>query len=188
MCSYGCPRRTGLSVTAMRGASARAGTVSRRPPALRLPTRGRRPHPNAAQAGWGRRLQRLEPDPTTAGHVRWMFAQRLDGQSLASLARALNDAGIPCPSGVDPDRNPHHGGDRWTLRTVAAIHANPRYTGTEGLEPATRAQRLHRARTHSAEPDRGPGGLHATAPHRADCDRYVVTMCRRRFTTHCPRR
>ncbi|WP_245719020.1 recombinase family protein [Micromonospora rhizosphaerae] len=33
------------------------------------------PHPNAAHARWGRRLNRLEPDPATAPHVRWMFAQ-----------------------------------------------------------------------------------------------------------------
>ncbi|MGW0504069.1 hypothetical protein [Micromonospora sp. NPDC003241] len=69
------------------------------------------PHPNAAHARWGRRLRRLEPDPATAGHVRWMYAQRLAGRSLASIARGLNDAGTPCPSGVDRDRNPHRRGD-----------------------------------------------------------------------------
>lgn len=89
------------------------------------------PHPNAAHARWGRRLHRLEPDPATAPHVRWMFAQRLAGRSVASIARALNEMGIPCPSGVDPDRNPHRNGDGWTLRTVAAILSNPRYTGRQ---------------------------------------------------------
>ncbi|WP_245719021.1 recombinase family protein [Micromonospora rhizosphaerae] len=39
--------------------------------------------------------------------------------------------GIPCPSGVDPDRNRHRSGDGWTLRTVAAILSNPRYTGRQ---------------------------------------------------------
>jgi DNA invertase Pin-like site-specific DNA recombinase len=34
------------------------------------------PHPNRAHAAWGRRLHRLEPDPATADHVRWIFAQR----------------------------------------------------------------------------------------------------------------
>jgi DNA invertase Pin-like site-specific DNA recombinase len=89
------------------------------------------PHPNAAHAKWGRRLQRLEPDPDTAQHVRWMFAQRLAGHSVASIARALNDNGIPCPSGVDPARNRHRSAAGWTLRTVAAILANPRYTGRQ---------------------------------------------------------
>lgn len=89
------------------------------------------PHPNRAHAAWGRRLHRLEPDPATAPHVRWIFAQRLAGYSVASIARALNDTGIPCPSGADPARNPHRSGQRWMLTTVAAILANPRYTGRQ---------------------------------------------------------
>jgi site-specific DNA recombinase len=43
----------------------------------------------------------------------------------------LNDAGIPRPSAADPGRNPHRTGAGWTLRTVAAILANPRYTGRQ---------------------------------------------------------
>lgn len=89
------------------------------------------PHPNAAHARWGRRLQRLEPDPATAAHVRRMFAQRLSGHSLASIARALNDDAVACPSTVDPGRNHHRTNDRWTLRTASAILANPRYTGRQ---------------------------------------------------------
>jgi hypothetical protein len=60
-----------------------------------------------------------------------MFAQRLAGHSAARITRALNDAGIPCPSAADPKRNPHRTGTAWTLRTVAAILANPRYTGRQ---------------------------------------------------------
>jgi site-specific DNA recombinase len=89
------------------------------------------PHPNKAHAAWGRRAHRLEPDPETAPVVRWMFAQRLAGHSAARITRALNDAGIPCPSAADPRRNPHRTGAAWTLRTVAAILANPRYTGRQ---------------------------------------------------------
>jgi DNA invertase Pin-like site-specific DNA recombinase len=89
------------------------------------------PHPNQAHARWGRRLQRLEPDPSTAPHVQWMFAQRLSGHSVASIARDLNAQHVACPSSVDPDRNPHRSGAGWTLRTVAAILANPRYTGRQ---------------------------------------------------------
>jgi hypothetical protein len=55
-------------------------------------------HPNKAHAAWGRRAHRLEPDPDTEHVVRWMFAQRLAGHSVARIARALNDAVIPCPS------------------------------------------------------------------------------------------
>jgi site-specific DNA recombinase len=31
-----------------------------------------------------------------------MFAQRLAGHSAARITRALNDAGVPCPSAADP--------------------------------------------------------------------------------------
>ena len=63
--------------------------------------------------------------------VRWMFAQRRAGHSVARITRALNDAGIPCSSASDPTRNPHRSGQGWTLTTVAAILANPRYTGPQ---------------------------------------------------------
>ena len=89
------------------------------------------PHPNKAHAAWGRRAHKLEPDPETAPIVTWMFAQRLAGHSAARITRALNDAGVPCPSAADPGRNPHRTGAGWTLRTVAAILANPRYTGRQ---------------------------------------------------------
>jgi site-specific DNA recombinase len=89
------------------------------------------PHPNKAHAAWGRRVHRLEPDPHTAPAVQWMFDQRLAGHSLATITRTLNDAGIPCPSATDPKRNPHRSGQAWTLGTVAAILANPRYTGLQ---------------------------------------------------------
>jgi hypothetical protein len=60
-----------------------------------------------------------------------MFAQRLAGHSVARIARALNDAQVPCPSATDPGRNPHRSGTGWTVRTVASILANPRYTGRQ---------------------------------------------------------
>jgi site-specific DNA recombinase len=39
--------------------------------------------------------------------------------------------GCRAPSAADPGRNPHRTGAAWTLRTVAAILANPRYTGRQ---------------------------------------------------------
>jgi DNA invertase Pin-like site-specific DNA recombinase len=89
------------------------------------------PHPNKAHAAWGRRAWRLEPDPGTAPVVRWIFARRLAGHSMARIARALNEAGIPCPSAADPGRNPHRSGAAWTLGAVRSILANPRYTGRQ---------------------------------------------------------
>jgi len=50
---------------------------------------------------------------------------------VARIARALNDAGVPCPSAADPGRNPHRTGAGWTLGTVTTILSNPRYTGRQ---------------------------------------------------------
>jgi site-specific DNA recombinase len=100
-------------------------------PVVRVPAGRCRPHPEKARAAWGRRAHKLEPDPATAPVVTWMFVQRLAGHSAARITRALNDAGVPYPSAADPVRNPHRTGTAWTLRTVAAILANPRYTGRQ---------------------------------------------------------
>jgi site-specific DNA recombinase len=89
------------------------------------------PHPNKAHAAWGRRARRLELDPETAHIVRWIFARRLAGHSVARLARALNEASVPCPSAADPARNSHRTGAGWTLGTIATILSNPRYTGRQ---------------------------------------------------------
>ncbi|MEV6871492.1 recombinase family protein [Amycolatopsis sp. NPDC051128] len=89
------------------------------------------PHPNRTHASWGRRLQRLDPDPVTAPHVKWIFAKRLSGRSAAGIARELNERGVPCPSTADPDRNRHRSGQTWSLRTIVEILRNPRYTGRE---------------------------------------------------------
>lgn len=118
-------------LTAMRGQARTQGRyLGGRPPyGYRLADAG--PHPNPAHASWGRRAHRLAPDPATAEHVRWIFAQRLAGRSVAGIARELNDRGVPCPSRVDRRRNRHRTGEAWTLRTVACILANPRYTGRQ---------------------------------------------------------
>ncbi len=91
------------------------------------------PHPNEQHALWGRRLLRLDPDPDpdTAPHVRWIFAQRLAGTSTAGTGRTLNALAVPSPAAHDPDSNRHRHGSTWTVRTVAAILANPRYTGRQ---------------------------------------------------------
>jgi site-specific DNA recombinase len=48
---------------------------------------------------------------------------------LPGIARALNDAHVPCPSRADAERNSHRCGEAWTASTVVAILGNPRYTG-----------------------------------------------------------
>ncbi|MER5389981.1 recombinase family protein [Saccharopolyspora sp. NPDC002686] len=73
-------------------------------------------------------MQGLEPDPDTAAWVRWMFAERARGRSVASLARELNARGLPCPADVDQARNTHRPGKGWIARTIGLILENPRYT------------------------------------------------------------
>jgi site-specific DNA recombinase len=63
--------------------------------------------------------------------VKWIFAQRLAGHSMARITRALNDTEVPCPSAADPERNAHRSGQAWTLTAVRTILANPRYTGRQ---------------------------------------------------------
>ncbi|WP_433330151.1 recombinase family protein [Spirillospora sp. CA-294931] len=73
----------------------------------------------------------MRNDPETAPIVRWIFAQRLAGHSLARIARALNDMEIDCPSAADPQRNAHRSGQAWMVTTVRSIVSNPRYTGRQ---------------------------------------------------------
>ncbi|WP_235190809.1 recombinase family protein [Amycolatopsis rifamycinica] len=79
------------------------------------------PHPNRTHAAWCRRLQRLDPDPVTAPHVKWIFAKRLACRSAAGIARELNERGVPCPSAADPGRNRHRSDRTWSLRTIVEI-------------------------------------------------------------------
>ncbi|MBK0869884.1 MULTISPECIES: recombinase family protein [unclassified Saccharopolyspora] len=119
------------TLAAMRAQAAGQGRyLGGRPPyGYRLVEAGA--HPNRVHAGWGRRLRRLEPDPATSPYVVRMFFERLAGSSVASIARGLNEEGVPCPAEVDAERNAHRGRRWWTLRTVACILANPRYTGRQ---------------------------------------------------------
>jgi hypothetical protein len=126
-----------------------------------------RPHPNKAHAAWGRRAHRLEPDPDTAPVVAWMFAQRLAGHNTARITRALNDAGIPCPSAADPKRNPHPVRDSVDASDGRGDPGQSAVYGPTGVEPAAHRLRpgrpgQHRARAQAGaavEPARGLGHL-----------------------------
>ena len=135
--------RTSIRVrTAMAAQTREQGRyLGGRPPyGYRLADAG--PHPNKAHAAWGRRAHKLDPDPVTAPTVRWIFTQRLAGHSVARVARALNEAGVPCPSAADPARNTHRSGAGWTLGTVTTILENPRYTGRQVSRAADDGQLL----------------------------------------------
>ena len=113
------------------------------------------PHPNRAHAAWGRRGRRLEPDPESAPVVRWIFAQRLAGHGIARITRALNDAGIPCPSAADPGRNTHRSGQAWTLTTVRAILAKPPLHRPPGMGPAAHGHGPDRPGQHQPRASAG---------------------------------
>jgi len=87
---------------------------------------------------YGYRLRtdrRLAPDPDTAHVVQQIFQWRAGKQrGPAEIARTLRRHPTVFPSPVRPDGMP--GG--WTTRAVAAILANPRYTGRQVVHPAHR--------------------------------------------------
>jgi site-specific DNA recombinase len=89
------------------------------------------PHPNPAKAADGKRLHALAPDPVTAPVVARIFADYLAGKGLKAIAEGLTRDGIPSPSAYDPARNTHRCGIAWAWSAVAAILANPRYTGRQ---------------------------------------------------------
>ena len=153
-----------------------AGPVPGRASAVRVPARSCRAAPEQGARGVGTagtpplRAPTRSPAPV----VTWMFGQRLAGHSAARITRALNDAWVPCPSAADPGRNPHRAGSGWTLRTVAAILANPRYTGgrcgTGAVPGGPGRPGQHRAGAQAGaavEPARGLGHLETFRAHGA---------------------
>jgi len=79
------------------------------------------PHPVAFRAAQGRTKSRLVTDPQRAPVVARIFAWRVEGRlGLPAIAARLNAGPDACP----PPR-----GQAWTPATVAAILANPKYTG-----------------------------------------------------------
>ena len=89
------------------------------------------PHPNRAHAAWGRRLQRLDPDPVTARACA-VDVRAAAGRAQRRRHRAgVERAGCAVPVERGSGRNRHRTGAGWTLRSVAAILANPRYTGRQ---------------------------------------------------------
>jgi DNA invertase Pin-like site-specific DNA recombinase len=127
-------------------------------------------HPDKAHAARGRRAHRLEPDPITAPAVRWMFARRLAGHRVARITRALNDAGISCPSAADPGRNPHPQRRPVDAADGSSDLGRPPAYRAAGAEPAAHRLRPGRPGQHRAgaqagpavEPARRPGDLCAS--------------------------
>ena len=88
-------------------------------------------HPNPGKAADGKRLRRLEPDPTAAPVVRRIFAEYIAGRGYFAIAQDLTRDGIPSPSAHDPARNRHRDMRSWSKIAVRSILMNPRYTGRQ---------------------------------------------------------
>jgi len=123
------------------------------------------PHPNPRKAAEGFRLRALAIDEASAGVVRRIFAEYLDGNGDRAIANALNSDGIPCPSARRPDQNRHRLADGWQGSTVRAILDNPRYTGYAVFGRWRRQEVL-------ADPDDVAAG-HVTRFRRAEPEHVV---------------
>ncbi|WP_431910435.1 recombinase family protein [Micromonospora carbonacea] len=108
-----------------------AGALPRRQATLRLPTRRCRTPPQCRTRSLGSPTSTTRTRP---GHGRPRTA---DVRPEARRQQPCQHRSRPerrrrrLPSTVDPGRNHHRTGEKWTLRTVAAILANPRYTGRQ---------------------------------------------------------
>lgn len=87
------------------------------------------PHPNPAKAADGRRVKRLEADPTAAPIVRRIYDDYLSGIGVLAIAQRLTSEGVSSPAAADPNRNRHRSGIAWSKGAVRTILTNPRYTG-----------------------------------------------------------
>jgi site-specific DNA recombinase len=113
------------------GPGATRGPVPGRPPpyGYRLADAGA--HPNPGKAADGKRLHRLEVDPSAAPVVKRIFASYIAGHGFHAIAEDLTGDGIPSPSAHDPARNRHRDTRAWSKFAVRAILMNPKYTGRQ---------------------------------------------------------
>ena len=88
-------------------------------------------HPNPSKAADGKRLHRLEIDPTAAPVVQRIFREYIAGKGYFAIAEGLSRDGFPSPSAHDPARNRHRDTRSWSKIAVRSILMNPRYTGRE---------------------------------------------------------
>ncbi len=75
--------------------------------------------------------------------MQQIFAWRLEGLGYGTIAAKLDEAGVPCPSAHDPERNTHRAGRSWGMTTVAAIVGNTRYRGDDAYGRYRKVERLY---------------------------------------------
>ena len=74
--------------------------------------------------------------------MKRIFGWRNEGLGFRAIASRLTSAGIPCPSGADPERNPHRLGRAWAINAVRAIVMNPKYMGVQAYGRYRKVERL----------------------------------------------
>lgn len=160
------------SAAAMRAQTRNEGRYpgGRPPYGYRLVEAG--PHPNASHARWGRRLHRLQPDPSTAPYVWWMFAHASPDE-----ASPLS----PAPS-TTPTSPAHHASTPAATATAAQRHGRSGPSQRSWPTPATPADKYGTGNTPTTNPPTTPpdqadrtalehhhrlGDLHPPQPRRA---------------------
>lgn len=128
--------------TSMRAMAPEGRYLGGRPPYGYQLVRTGVPHPNPEKARQGVELTRLAVDRSTAEVVKAIFAWRSDGLGFRAIASRLTSAGVPCPSGADPKRNPHRLGRAWSVNAVRAIVLNPKYKGEQTYGRYHKVERL----------------------------------------------
>ena len=110
------------------------GPLPRRPPALRLPARRRRPAPQPGQGGDRPAAPPARPrSDRRAGRAAHLHRVRRRARACTSSPTGLNRDGIPSPSAHDPDRNRH--------RAAGRASGPSRRSGRSSPTPATPASR-----------------------------------------------
>jgi site-specific DNA recombinase len=104
-------------------------------------------------------------DEPAAAVVRRIFASYLGGMGLKAIAEALTRDGVPSPSASDRARNPHRCGIAWSCSAVAAILANPRYTGRQ-VWNRQRKDEVQHCRRRRARADADQPGHHGERKRR----------------------
>ena len=107
----------GYNAAKKRGDSIAQRTVDNGVP-NRVPYGYRRNEQDGVKTDPDRHAKALVPDKHTAPTVKRIFKLRGDGESWTGIADALNNAGVPSPSGK-----------RWTVQTLSSTVANDVYLG-----------------------------------------------------------
>ena len=89
-----------------------------------------RVHPKPGKAAYGKRLHRVEIDPTATPVVQRNLRRVHRWQALLAIAKAIRDR-IPSPSVHVPARNRHRDTRSWSKLALRSILMNPRYVGKE---------------------------------------------------------